>query len=213
MYVGTGRFLGLSDISDTSQQSFYGVVDRLNTATFANPRSTGSNFVQQTLTSGQCPPGAPLSVCSPTQTVLTSTANSVNWSTQNGWYIDFVNSGERSFTDPSLELGTVLFTTIVPSVASEDPCAAPGNAYSYIYALNYLTGGAIANSLNVSGQSLGAGVATRPVMIELADGTVRSLTRISNGQQTSSDPLVKNVNVSVGSNGLRRVSWRELTTQ
>jgi type IV pilus assembly protein PilY1 len=209
--------LGVSDITNTNQQSFYAVADRSTQTTYANPRSTNSGFVMQTLSSGTCPTGAPASVCTSGQSVIKATSNAVDWSSQNGWYIDFINTGERAFTDPSIGLGTLLFTTVVPSVASADPCASPASANSYIYALNYLTGGPVSTAYGVAGLSLGAGAATRPVMIELTDGTVRSLTRISDGKAGDPDPVVGSPPTSnctgINCGTLRRVSWRELTTQ
>jgi type IV pilus assembly protein PilY1 len=222
VYVGTGRLLGTSDINGTAAnytQSFYAVVDNSNTTTFANPRSTGSGFVQQVLTSGTCPASAPLSVCIPGQSVITSTSNAVNWTSQNGWYVDFLTPGERAYTDPTLGLGTLLFTTNHPQAGSANACGDPNAApiSSFIYALDYRTGGAVVNTAGVVGTGLGAGAATRPVLIELADGTVRSLTRTSSGAATGTDQgktIVGTPPINLGSgSGLRRVSWRELTSQ
>ena len=218
VYVGTGRYLGITDITDNSFESFYAVVDKGDTTTYSNPRSSGSGFVAQTLTNGTCPNGAPATVCTTGQTVRTSSANTVSLGTDNGWYVDFVSGGERASTDPTLGLGTLLFTTNLPSINSANACGDPSisSAKAFIYALDYKTGGAVSTAGTVSGVSLGSGAVTRPVLIRLSDGSVRSLTRVSGTSAGSGTDLgttvVRDVPVSTSSTA-RRVSWRELTTQ
>ena len=227
VYVGTGRYLGTSDVTDTSTQSFYAVLDKSDTTSLGNPRTTGSGFVQQTLTNGTCPSGSSVSVCSPGQVVRTSSSNAVDWTTSNGWYIDFLTGGERASTDPTLGLGSLLFTTIRPQSSSVSACGAPGSdtSASFLYVLNYLTGGAVVGANTVTGVSLGSGLVTRPVMIELTDGSVRALIRASTGGSAGSvsagstatdlgNTLVVTPTVNLSSSGnLRRVSWRELTSR
>ncbi len=224
IYVGTGRYLGTTDVADTSIQTFYAVKDNLDDTTYGNPRTTGSGFVQQTFTAGTCPDGAPTTVCTPGQVVRTSSANAVDWSSQNGWYVDFLTGGERASSDPSLALGTLLFTTITPQGSSVSACGSDSTntSASFVYALDYLTGGAVAGSEGVSGISAGAGLVTRPVMIEQADGTVRALIRTSGGFSSggsgndtdlgSTIVITPPIKPSSGS-ATRRVSWRELTTK
>ena len=227
VYVGTGRYLGTSDVTDTSTQSFYAVLDKSDTTSLGNPRTTGSGFVQQTLTNGTCPSGSSVSVCSPGQVVRTSSSNAVDWTVSNGWYIDFLTGGERSSSDPTLGLGSLLFTTIRPQSSSVSACGAPGTdtSASFLYVLNYLTGGAVVGANTVTGVSLGSGLVTRPVMIELTDGSVRALIRASTGGSAGSvtagstatdlgNTLVVTPTVNLSSSGnLRRVSWRELTSR
>lgn len=215
VYVGTGRYLGTSDVANTDSQSFYAVKDTSGSAPFLNPRTTGSTFVEQTLTSTTCPTGADASTCSPGQSVLTASSNAVNWNTNNGWFLDFVVGGERASTDPSLGLGTLVFTTIKPNVISADPCGGGGTdtSSSNVYFLDYLTGSALPGQNNVVGLSLGLGVATRPVLVKQADGTVQALIRQPGGT-TGTDQgrtTVLKVKTKGGSGGMRRVSWRELS--
>lgn len=218
VFVGTGRFLGTSDITDTSQQSFYAVKDNLDATTYGDPRVAANNFVQQTLTKAKCPDGTSETICIPGQDVILNSSNAVDWSTKNGWYMDFVNSGERSSTDPSLALGTLLFTTITPQASSASACGTSNDsAASYLYALDYLTGGAVSGANGVAGISLGSSLVTRPVMIEQADGTVRALIRTSSGASSGTDlgdTLVIAPPVKPPSAGAtRRVSWRLLNAR
>lgn len=215
VYVGTGRYLGTTDVTDNSTQSFYAIKDNLDTTTLGNPRTGSSNFVAQTLTSGVCPEGTSSTVCIAQQEVRTSTNNAVDWTTKNGWYLDFLTGGERSSSDPSLALGTLLFTTITPQASTVSACGpTTGTSASFVYALNYLTGGPISTANGVSGISLGSGLVTRPVMIMQADGTVRALIRTSSGASSGTDlggtkVMAPPINPSPTS-GTRRVSWRVL---
>lgn len=218
IFVGTGRYLGTTDVANADTQSFYAIKDNLNATTLGNPRTASNNFVAQTFTNTTCPANTATSVCIPQQVVRTSSSNSVDWNTKNGWYVDFLTGGERSSTDPALALGTLLFTTITPQASTVSACGATtGTAASFVYALNYLTGGAVEGSNGVSGISLGSGLVTRPVMILQADGTVRALIRTSTGASSGSDlggtiVITPPVNPPSAS-GTRRVSWRVLNAQ
>ncbi|MDD5247825.1 MAG: PilC/PilY family type IV pilus protein [Rhodocyclaceae bacterium] len=207
VFVGTGRYLGTSDLADTSLQSFYAVKDRMATppvAAFANPRASGSGFVQQTETNTTCPTGTPATICTTGQSVRVSTSNAVNFASDNGWFLDLPDSGERSNTDPTLALGTLGFTTNVPNVSA---CTAGG--YSYRYFLDYRTGAAVSTSTTqVVAAKLGNALATRGVFVRLPNNTVVQLTRMSDGTTVTS-----NVPIGSGSGTLRRISWRELVNE
>ncbi|MBS1189477.1 MAG: Type fimbrial biosis protein PilY1 [Rhodocyclaceae bacterium] len=219
VYAGTGRYLGVTDVADTNPQTFYAVVDRLDATTYGNPRGLNSGFIAQTLTAGTCPNNAPSSICSPGQAVRTSSSNAVSLGTHNGWYVDFPTGGERSTTDATLALGSLVFTTIAPQRSSVNVCGDNNTdaSASFAYALDYLTGGAVTTAASISGVSLGSGLVTRPVLVEQADGTVWSLIRTSGGGGDGTDlgitvTLKPPMKPSVGS-GLRRVSWRELNME
>lgn len=211
VYVGTGRYLGTSDLADTSTQSIYGIKDPLATGTTpgtavytANPHSGGSGFVQQVQASTTCPVGTPATICLPGDVVRTSTRNTMNFATNSGWYIDLPDSGERASTDPTLKLGTLGFTTNVPSVSS---CTVGG--YSYTYFFDYRTGAPVSTSTtNVLSVKLGNALATRPVYVRLPNNTVVQLIRLSDGTT-----MTTNVPIGAGSVATRRVSRRELVKE
>jgi type IV pilus assembly protein PilY1 len=143
----------------------------------------------------------------------------VDWSFNNGWYIDFLGAGERSVTDSSLALGTLLFTTILPAIAtSGSPTCGAADAKaaggSFLYALDYKNGGAVKGSKDVVGVSLGTIIATRPVPVELSDGSIVTITRGTppEGKDVETTISRPTINTS-GSTGVRRISWRELTSQ
>jgi len=207
IYVGTGRFLGTTDLTNTSQQSMYAIKDSLLTnttpavAVYSNPR-TGGDFVQQTQTTGTCASGTVF--CNTGQIVRTSTNLAVSFSANGGWFVDLPDTGERANTDPTLVLGTLVFTTNKPD-ASE--CTAGG--YSYLYALSYLTGGAVSTAITtVVAKAIGNAFATRPTIVQLPNLTLRALIRLSDGSTVISD-----FPIALGSGNTRRVSWRELVTE
>lgn len=195
VYVGTGRYLGTTDLADTSQQSFYAILDPLDSTDYgANFRVT-ANVVQQTLTTTTDVNGA---------IIRTASNNAVDFSSNVGWYIDLPDSGERDNTDPALALGTLVFTTNVPNA---NACTIGG--YSWIYYLDYRTGSFVSTSSNqLVGKRLGNALATRPVLVRLPNNSVVSLTKLS-------DTTVQVGNVPIGGGGstAKRVSWRELITQ
>ncbi|NKI72659.1 PQQ-binding-like beta-propeller repeat protein [Collimonas pratensis] len=211
VYVGTGRYLGVSDQSSTSQQSFYAIKDPLTTVAgkaiyTTNPQTNGSNFIAQTLTATTCPSNAPASACATGQNVITSSNNAVSFATNNGWYINFPGSGERDNTDPSLALGSVIFNTNVPSTTA---CTAGGT--SYVYFLNYLTGGALSAAGNVVGVSQGNVLTTNASVFETSSGgagstagSIRALECHSNGTCGVVTPPQ-----NPSSSNTRRVSWHE----
>ncbi|MBK9609064.1 MAG: PQQ-binding-like beta-propeller repeat protein [Betaproteobacteria bacterium] len=216
--AGTGRFLGTSDVANVDFQSFYAVKDTMGSTTHGAIRTSANGFVQQTLTSGTCPNDPANPFCLPGQLVRTSSSIAVDWTTNNGWYVDFLTGGERAATNPALQLGTLLFTTITPVSNNANACGlSSGTADSFIYALDYATGGAVQGSGGVSGVSLGSGFATAPIFVKLADGSVTALIRVSDGAGTGTDlgstrrwdpPIPPRPQGT-----LRRISWRELPTQ
>jgi type IV pilus assembly protein PilY1 len=118
--VGTGRYLGASDITDGTQQSLYVVKDSL-TATGLGVVRTNNSLVRQTL--------------SVSGTSISSSNAAVAWDDQNGWWFDFPTSGERIVTGMALQ-GSVL--TAASTVPSGDACTTGGS--SWLYRINITTG-------------------------------------------------------------------------
>jgi type IV pilus assembly protein PilY1 len=192
VFVGTGRYLGASDLTDSSQQSFYAIKDPLDTTSWGNVRGAG-DIVQQILTNSVDPVTGAVT--------RTATTNPVSFATKIGWFIDFPDTGERNTTDPSLALGTLVFTTNVPS---SNPCTLGG--YSWLYYLDYRTGSVVSTAVGgFVATRLGNALATRPVLVRLPNNTIVSLTKLSDTTIN-----VSNVPIAAGVPGLRRIFWREL---
>jgi Tfp pilus tip-associated adhesin PilY1 len=222
VYVGTGRFLAASDATDTSQQSFYAIKDLRATGTtpataiFDHPgdspragiRSSGG-FIRQVQTEIDCPAAAAaLFFCDLGTKVRTSTAYPVDFSSDNGWFVDFVGVSERANTDPALALGLLSFNTNAPSLAA---CDVGGKSYQYD--LDYLTGGPIqapgnfipATQTGYASKFLANELASGVRLVITKSGKLLSITGLSGGSiNIGQPPLPPPASIS------RRTSWREL---
>lgn len=189
--IGTGQYLGSTDVPGTGQnshatqtQTMYGLVD---TTTAALPDPLRSSLQVQTLTTSG--------------SNRTVTSNTVDFTTKKGWYVDLPDTGERANTDPALALGALIFTTNIPSATI---CVPGGSSWEYF--LDYKTGGLITNStVPWSGISLGNSLSSRPVLIQLPNGKVVALVR-----KSDASTVAQVVPVPPGSASGRRVTWREI---
>ncbi|MBI5005675.1 MAG: hypothetical protein HZB95_00985 [Nitrosomonadales bacterium] len=108
--VGTGKYLEQSDLIDTQRQSLYAIKDDNATTTLVNPRTqtVAPKMIQQTITQNG-------------SVREQATSNTVDFSVDRGWYIDFPDGGtggdgsERMNIDGRLVQGTLIIPTIVPS--------------------------------------------------------------------------------------------------
>lgn len=208
VFVATGRYLGTTDLSNVQVQSVYGMKDDLSktgtAAYIGNPRSpqTGfGNFVKQY-------------IYQPTATTRTTSKNAVNWSTNSGWYADFVVSdsatnlpvspsvspGERVNLDPLLVSSTLIVITNVPETSA---CTLGGT--SWLYSFDFLTGQNVATAADqVVGQKIGNALAVGVVVGRLPAGQLKAWVTTAGGEKSTIDPATK------GSGATRRTSWREL---
>ncbi len=121
---GTGKYLELSDIADTSQQTFYAVWDDLEGS---YPISGRSSLVEQEVEDTKVVGG---------RNYRATSNNGVDYGAgKKGWYMDLPESGERVAYNPLARDGRFVFTTLIPN---DDACAAGGT--SWLMELDYLTG-------------------------------------------------------------------------
>lgn len=161
--VGTGKYLGTSDPTNTSVQSIYALRDDSSTT----PISIRSDLVQRLFNT----------ISSTERTTQAATA--LDWNTRKGWYIDLPDSGERVNTDPQLQLGTLIIGSNVPS---EDICQAGG--YGWLNYFNFRTG-TVAQSTKV-GNAMIVGLST----IKLSNGTIHTIVTTADNQRTTVTPPV-----------------------
>jgi type IV pilus assembly protein PilY1 len=69
-------------------------------------------------------------------------ANTVDFASGRGWYIDFPDSGERQNVPAQLVFGTLLLPTIVPS----NTVCSPGG-YGWLNFLDYKTGASVSGNI------------------------------------------------------------------
>jgi type IV pilus assembly protein PilY1 len=146
---GTGAFLQSSDLTDTSEQTFYGVWDR-NNSTNA-PTITRANLLAQTILATNTTQFA-------TTNARVTSSTTLNWyqgsglpptptgsvtDSYLGWYLDLQDStsatpalGERVINTPIVFSNHLIFISSIPTTA--DPCLASGS--SWIYELNASNG-------------------------------------------------------------------------
>ncbi len=190
VYVGTGQYLGDTDVTTTGTQSMYGLVDDLSSPGGTTPvigSPTRNNLQVQTLTTSG--------------TTRTLTTNTVDYTTKKGWYVDLPSSGERISTDPALALGALIFTSNIPNT---DTCS-PGGS-SWLNVLDYQTGGKLTGTpVAWSSTFLGDELASRVVLVKLPSGEVKGLVRGSGGNTTTTD-----IPIGSGSGTGTRHSWREV---
>lgn len=203
VFVGTGRYMGSTDLTDTTTQSIYGIKDRLTAEDFGNVRDTANAFVRQTLALGTCPANA--TSCSGSESVRTvPNPEPVNLATNGGWYVDLPVSSERVNTDPVLALGTLIVTSNI--ITSGDVCKVGGS--SWLNFIDYSTGATVPSALGVAGVYLNNGIGSRSTVGMLPSGQLRSYTTVSNrprGPEVNAPPF------SANAGGIKRHSWRDLS--
>jgi type IV pilus assembly protein PilY1 len=198
VFVGTGAYLGVSDVSTTQVQTMYAIKDPLTTsgsAIFTSPRnslcgsSTATNcFVRVTLTDAS-------NVRTSSSTVTASFA------TMNGWFADMPETGERIDVDPVLYSGTLVYVSNTPSTSGA--CSTGGS--SYINYVNYATGTKVPGAAD-SGLLLSpSGLSGAPVLSLTTGGRVVATTKNSAGETQ-----ITSVPTATTPGGTRRISWRRL---
>lgn len=205
VFVGTGAYLGVSDVSNTTVQSIYGIKDPLTTSgsasgLYGNPRTNACTASVKT----NCFIKQIFQDSGKTRTATSSVSYSVDFTSMYGWYADLPQSGERMNTDPDLQLGTLAFTSNIPS--SSTACSVGG--VSYLNFVDYRTGLAVPGS-SIVGVQLNNGpttaLATAPTLVRLPNGKVIGITNLSDGSTVTTE-----MPISATNSRTRRLSWREL---
>lgn len=184
VYVGTGKMLGLTDMTSGGTQSIYGIKDSLGTGGHGDVRA-GTTIVGQTLT--------PVS-----DSIRTATSNPVDWSTKSGWYVDLPDNNERINVDMLMQANTVVAVSNVPqSVAS---CTESGG-YSWLYVLDIANGSNVGPNAAKKLDEMTIGITS--IVTPTGPGFIRTP---STGNLTKENSPVVPKPEAKG----RRSSWREL---
>jgi type IV pilus assembly protein PilY1 len=192
--VGTGEFLSASDITSTSQQSFYAILD--GTAGGFNSVATPiTRSVLQSVTASGLVAGITLTP------------------TQKGWYIDLGTDPTSGYAwrvdlKPAAYNGTVSFAAFLPSGTA---CALSGQGE--IYSVNYATATSILTSQPAGFYSVSSAVVNLNYigLSASASGTAGSFSAeliagLANGS------IIKVPQTPQSSIATRLLNWRELPT-
>lgn len=137
VYFGTGRYLLGSDITDTSVQSLYAVLD--NNSSVVGGRAS---LVQQRITSSGT-------------SARTISSNPVAYTTKRGWFIDLKArggvGGERFIGRPTTQSGNVYFVTYTPTQAG---CSG-AVGINWLYGLSAISGEPMLNQSSTGDSSNG----------------------------------------------------------
>jgi type IV pilus assembly protein PilY1 len=191
VYVGTGRYLGTGDLSNTDLQSVYAIKDTWNDSSALGDVRTSNTLVEQKL-----------STDASNSLIRKAETNAVDWSTKNGWMVDLkLSTGERVNVNMSLALDVLSVATNVPTA---DACDAGGR--SWLYKFDIATGSAVTNANDGAvGISLGNVLVAGQTVVQLADGQTVTISTLSDATlRTDKQPPPPPTNL------LRRTSWREL---
>jgi type IV pilus assembly protein PilY1 len=179
----TGRYLGASDVGDTTLQSIYVVKDALTSTSLGTLRSN-AGMVQQTMATATVNGVATRRV----------SVQPVDWSARNGWYIDLsLTAGERVNVD-MLQTGRLL--TVASNIPAPTPCNPGGTSWLYFFDIS---NGEIGDALLSDALTAGLNI------VKLGD-TVKIIQWDTLGRPRVTTPVVPG---GVGAT-LRRTSWREL---
>ncbi len=188
--VGTGRYLGVSDITDATRQSIYAVKDTMTETGWGDVRSRTTDFVQQSFT------------LSTDDTSASVSDTKVDWALKGGWWIDLPHNLERVSSNLGLQFDTLAIATAIPN---GDACASGGQSWRYY--LNIANGGVVTTNpagVKWGGNSLIVGMS----WVKDANGNVRVIYQNSDGTIASEIPPTRN---PAGAGSVHRSSWRELT--
>ncbi len=216
IFVGTGRYIGSSDVTDTGQQSLYAIKDNLTGIPVGNPRTStcgatpSQPFVKQTL-----------AVLDVNTRVITSTTAVDFTNTHCGWYVDFnpgnSTPGECINVDMKLQLGVLGVITNIPETSV---CTVGGS--SFIYFFDYSDGTSVSDksfvevtdingvvstvAANKVGERIGNATAVGMNTYRLKDGRVVTTVTTSDDKH----PVYGNPTYTGAAIATRRVLWREL---
>ncbi|CUB07558.1 pilus assembly protein [Tepidiphilus thermophilus] len=146
VFFGTGRYLTTGDVSDTSTQSWYGIIDDGK-----NP-VTRSQLKERKVVAR----GTDSNTGNPVRAFELATSGDMN--NKKGWYVD-LDPGERMITSSQFYGSVLLASSIIPS---DDPCTPGGTGY--VNAIDPFTGAALGTpfftdygTLTVEGQKIPVG--------------------------------------------------------
>jgi len=194
VFFGTGRYLTIADVSDTSTQSWYGIIDDGKNAV------TRSQLKERKIVARGTDPktGNPVRAF--------ELATNGDMKNMKGWYVD-LDPGERMITSAQYYGSVLVQSSIIPS---DDPCTPGGTGY--VNAIDPFTGAALGTPFFTDYGTLTVGEQKIPVgSVDLGIGMPGQAQIVgdklvvsgSTGETASTTINLPNVMP-------HRVNWREL---
>jgi len=194
IFFGTGRYLSTADLSDTSTQSWYGIIDDgKNTV-------TRSQLKQRKIVARGTDP----KTGNPVRSFELATSDDMVG--KKGWYVD-LDPGERMVTSSEFYGSVLVASSIIPSA---DPCVPGGTGY--VNAIDPFTGAALGTpfftdygTLIVNGQKIPVGSVDLGVGMPGQAQIVGDKLVVGGSSGETASTTVNLPNVTP-----HRINWREL---
>jgi type IV pilus assembly protein PilY1 len=200
VFVGSGRYLGASDVADTSVQTIYGIKDSndKNDLTFQGLVDVGT-LVQHTM-------GSENSLADGT-IVRSVTGPGVNFKDDpsKGFRID-LPAGERVNVDLELQVGTLVAPSNLPET---DVCSAGG--IGWLNNIDYETGLSVPITEKGGSFKFSSGLIVGTTVVQLPGGKTVTITTTADTKQTTRE--VTGSGGSSASISGKRTAWRELIVE
>ncbi len=216
LFFGTGKFLENTDIATNGTQTFYSIWDKANEPSAISGRGELQQQTVDTITTANG------------RVYRKTSANTIDWASQRGWYLDLPDSGERIVTAPAIISGRILFTTLIPGSGE---CSNGGTGW--LMELDAVTGGKLgAPTFDVNGDgkideadyvgtsgSYGSGVKTTsiPSTVRLqknpggpGGGTLNKILSVSKVDLTAAVAGALEIDKNKLPSSQKRTSWRQI---
>lgn len=196
VFFGTGRYLTTTDLSDTSTQSWYGIIDD-------DQHTVTRNQLKERKIVAR---GTDPETGNPVRSFELAATNDMVG--KKGWYVD-LDPGERMITSSQFYGSVLIASSIIPS---NDPCTPGGTGY--VNAIDPFTGTALPfflqyATLDVDGVKIPVGSIDfrigMPSQAQIVAGSEGAMLIVTGSSGDTAQTQVKLDNITP-----RRINWREL---
>ncbi len=205
---GTGKYLEVSDSASTATNSFYVVNDTGSTIADSNPAGAAIISDRGRLQAGSI--NATTGVVTVPAFVWGRATSDTDATQRSGWYVDYINSGERQISNATLSGNNLIFGSLIPGTSGSAAACGVSGGGGFLYTLNVDTGIGVRKISTV-------GILGAPVTLDM--GSVTSSVSDSTGRRITT---ITTQTITNGSTGLTpaspttrqivsgRLSWRQI---